>query len=164
MSDRLYKSRTDRMLTGVSAGIAEYLDADPTLVRVAWVLISILTGGIAVIAYIVLAIITPEHTSDKGGASMTRGDNDTSDSGDDAQSEPAHSNVSGSVSDTDYARRRGVFGSVAGVVLIAIGAAFLAVNFGLLGWWDWGRFWPVLLILAGLLVIIRRMGGTNRNG
>jgi phage shock protein C len=56
---RLYRSR-DRQLTGVAGGMAEYLNVDPTVVRVLWILATIVSGGLGLIAYIVLAIITPE--------------------------------------------------------------------------------------------------------
>ena len=56
---RLYKSRDDRFLFGVAGGLAEYFDIDPVLVRVGWVLLTIATGGIGLLVYIVLAIVTP---------------------------------------------------------------------------------------------------------
>jgi phage shock protein C len=55
---RLRKSRTDRMLDGVCGGIAEYFELDPTLVRIAWVLLT-LFGGSGIILYIVAMIIMP---------------------------------------------------------------------------------------------------------
>lgn len=60
MAERLYRSRDDRMLAGVAAGVAEALDADPSLIRIAWALLAIFTGGIAFVVYIVMAIIVPE--------------------------------------------------------------------------------------------------------
>lgn len=60
MKKRLYKSKNDRKIDGVCAGIAEYFDVDPTLVRVGWVLLSIL-GGSGVLAYIICMIIIPNH-------------------------------------------------------------------------------------------------------
>lgn len=56
---RLKKSAENRMLVGVCGGIAEYLNLDPTLVRIAWVLFCAL-GGSGVAAYIVAAILMPE--------------------------------------------------------------------------------------------------------
>lgn len=61
MTDRLYRSRDDRMLTGVAGGVAEMLDADPSLIRIVWALLIVLTGGIALIVYIVMAIVVPER-------------------------------------------------------------------------------------------------------
>lgn len=57
---RLYRSRGDRRVAGVCAGIADYLGVDATLVRVAWVLMAI-AGGPGVLLYIVLAAIVPEE-------------------------------------------------------------------------------------------------------
>jgi phage shock protein PspC (stress-responsive transcriptional regulator) len=61
MADRLYRSRDDRMLAGVAAGVADALDLDPSLVRIVWALLAIFTGGIAFIVYIVMAIVVPER-------------------------------------------------------------------------------------------------------
>lgn len=60
MNERLTRSQDDRMLAGVAGGLAELWDADPTLVRLAWVLLAVVTGGIALIPYIVMAIVVPE--------------------------------------------------------------------------------------------------------
>ncbi|MEX1168802.1 MAG: PspC domain-containing protein [Chloroflexota bacterium] len=66
MADRLYRSRDDRMLAGVAAGVADALDADPSIVRIAWALLTIFTGGIAFIVYIVMAIVVPEYPDESG--------------------------------------------------------------------------------------------------
>lgn len=60
-SRTLYRSRTDRKMSGVCGGIGEYFAIDPTLVRIAWVVGSIFSGGFpGVILYIVMAVIVPE--------------------------------------------------------------------------------------------------------
>ena len=58
---RLYRSESSRMLCGVCAGIAEYFNLDPTLIRLPWVLFCI-PGGSAVLAYILAAIIIPPES------------------------------------------------------------------------------------------------------
>ncbi|WP_288314104.1 PspC domain-containing protein [uncultured Eubacterium sp.] len=60
MSKKLYKSTTDRKLCGVCAGIANYLNIDPTVVRLLWALITFV-GGAGVIAYIVCALVIPDE-------------------------------------------------------------------------------------------------------
>lgn len=55
---RLYRSR-DRQLAGVAGGMAEYLDVDPTVIRISWILITVVTGGLALIAYLLLALVIP---------------------------------------------------------------------------------------------------------
>ncbi len=57
---KLYKSSTDKKLAGVCGGIAEYFDIDATLVRLGWVIFSLL-GGSGLLAYIIAAIIMPEQ-------------------------------------------------------------------------------------------------------
>ena len=49
---RLYRSRDERMIAGVCGGLAEYFEADPTLIRLIWVLI-VLMGGAGIIGYLV---------------------------------------------------------------------------------------------------------------
>ena len=60
---KLYKSNTDKKLAGVCGGIAEYFNIDATLVRLGWVVFSLL-GGSGLLAYIIAAIIVPENPAD----------------------------------------------------------------------------------------------------
>lgn len=57
---RLFRSTQDRMFAGVCGGIAEYLDVDPTLVRLVFVALAFM-GGPGPIIYIVLMLIVPEN-------------------------------------------------------------------------------------------------------
>lgn len=57
---KLYKSKTDKKIDGVCAGIAEFFGIDPTLVRVGWALMC-LFWFVGVIAYIVFAIVIPRE-------------------------------------------------------------------------------------------------------
>ncbi len=59
MKKRIYKNREKKMLCGVCAGLAEYFDIDPTIVRVLWAVIS-LGYGIGILAYIVCAVVFPD--------------------------------------------------------------------------------------------------------
>ena len=54
----MYKSATDKKLDGVCAGIAEYFNIDPTVIRLLWVLATLFVGA-GVLAYIVAAIVMP---------------------------------------------------------------------------------------------------------
>lgn len=60
LSKRLYRSRGDRRVAGVCAGIADYLGVDATLVRIVWVLLA-LAGGPGVLFYILFAVVVPEE-------------------------------------------------------------------------------------------------------
>jgi len=57
---RLYKSNTNKVFAGVIGGIGEYFNIDPTLLRLAYLLIAIFTAFVpAIIGYIIAAIIVP---------------------------------------------------------------------------------------------------------
>ena len=61
MNKKLQRSSTDCMLGGVCGGLANYFDFGPTLVRVAYVLLSVCTAFSGVLAYILLMIIMPKE-------------------------------------------------------------------------------------------------------
>ena len=66
MPQNLYKSRTNKVIDGVCGGIGEYLNIDPTLIRLLWVM-AIFLGGSGVILYFIAMFIIPtspvEHSS-----------------------------------------------------------------------------------------------------
>lgn len=59
MNDRLYRSPTDRVIAGVAGGLATWLRIDPSIVRIVWVILAVLSGGIFVLIYIAMMIIVP---------------------------------------------------------------------------------------------------------
>ena len=60
---KLYKIKSKGKLCGVCAGLAEYFDADVTLIRLLWILITVVTAiGTGIVAYIACAIIMPEKS------------------------------------------------------------------------------------------------------
>jgi phage shock protein C len=58
---KLYKVEDNKMICGVCAGIAEYFDVDPSLVRIGWVLL-MFAAGTGLLAYIIAAIILPDKS------------------------------------------------------------------------------------------------------
>ena len=70
---RLFRYSVDGRVAGVCAGIAQYLDTDVTLVRLAWIVLSIVPGGIVggLLAYVAAWIIVPDST-DSIAPSKTR--------------------------------------------------------------------------------------------
>ncbi|TAL86218.1 MAG: PspC domain-containing protein [Rhodanobacter sp.] len=59
MEKRLYRSRQDRALAGVCGGIATYFGWDPTLVRVGWILLTLM-GGSGILLYLIMWVVMPE--------------------------------------------------------------------------------------------------------
>jgi phage shock protein PspC (stress-responsive transcriptional regulator) len=64
--NRLYRSKKDRMLGGVCGGLGEYLEVDPTVIRLVWVVVTFISMGAGIAGYILAWIIIPEE--DTSGA------------------------------------------------------------------------------------------------
>lgn len=60
MGKRLYRSRKDKVIAGVCGGLADYFDADPTLVRLIFVVLALLQG-VGLLVYFVLLIVVPKE-------------------------------------------------------------------------------------------------------
>jgi phage shock protein C len=58
---RLYRSK-EKMVAGVCAGLADYLNIDPTIMRILFVVIAF-AGGASLLAYLIMWIIVPEEKS-----------------------------------------------------------------------------------------------------
>ena len=58
MEKKLYRNTQSKMIAGVCAGLAEYLNIDTTVIRVIWALIAV--SGAGILAYLVCALIIPE--------------------------------------------------------------------------------------------------------
>jgi phage shock protein C len=58
---KIYRSRDNRMIAGVCAGLGEFLNIDPTLVRLLFALGAVLGVGSTILIYIVLMIVVPEE-------------------------------------------------------------------------------------------------------
>ena len=158
VADRLYRSRNDRMLAGVAAGVADALDADPSLVRVVWALLVVFTGGVALLVYVVMAVVVPE--SPAGWETAPPG---ASPSGTATGAATPFTDTTSTATADREARRaarrarreaggdgRGAF--LGGVVLIVIGAFFLLRQ--VLPRIDWDLWWPVAAIGVGVLLLV----------
>jgi phage shock protein C len=77
----LVRPRDGRMLAGVCAGFADYFGLDVTLVRVIWAVVSVITGGAGILAYLVTWIIMPDAGQQSSVAENTVGEKQDSYSG-----------------------------------------------------------------------------------
>jgi phage shock protein C len=62
LSNRIYRSRSERMLAGVAGGLATYFDVDPTLIRLAWAVAFLATGPLAGLLYLICALVIPRES------------------------------------------------------------------------------------------------------
>jgi phage shock protein PspC (stress-responsive transcriptional regulator) len=58
-TNRLYRSTSEAMVGGVAAGLANYFKTDPTIVRAAFVILTLLTGGAFIVPYLILWLLVP---------------------------------------------------------------------------------------------------------
>ena len=61
MAAKLYRSKTNRKLAGVCGGLGEYFDIDPVIVRIAWIIFTLM-GGAGVLAYIIGWLVIPDQS------------------------------------------------------------------------------------------------------
>lgn len=134
---RLHRSQDNRFLFGVAGGLAEYFDAEPVLIRVGWVLLTIATAGIAALAYIVMAIFTPD--SERQQIEFT--------------SEPSRDSQD-SIVESDRPSKRHIFRNILGVGLIVAGMIILLGNLGVFGSIPWEIVWPVAISLLGVIILL----------
>jgi phage shock protein PspC (stress-responsive transcriptional regulator) len=68
---KLYRSRSQKMLGGICGGLAEYFDIDVSVVRVLWVIGTLLSIGLGILAYLVILIIFPEKPEEIDNKNIT---------------------------------------------------------------------------------------------
>ncbi|MCL5019770.1 MAG: PspC domain-containing protein [Patescibacteria group bacterium] len=137
---KLYRSEKDRIIGGVAGGLGEYLEIDPTLIRIIFVLLTVF-GGSGILIYIILWILVPseEHAGLKSEDYIKK---NTKEMG-----AKAKSFADGlGMSSKDNSK------SLLGLVIIVVGLFFL---FGNLGFVQFRFFWPLLLILVGLFLLAK---------
>lgn len=165
MERRLYRSQHNRVFLGICGGIGEYFHLDPVIIRVIAVIIALATWVVpGLIAYFIMALIIPlegssvdtprdslrENVSDMRDTTSRLGEEirttfenkGTSKTG--APDEPKPATLS-----PHAVSSSGLY--ILGLIIIAIGVFFILINiFG----WFWHYLWPILLIVAGLIIII----------
>ncbi|MEA2031619.1 MAG: PspC domain-containing protein [candidate division Zixibacteria bacterium] len=122
MDKRLYRSTEFKVIGGVCGGLGEYLDLDPTLIRIFTVLL-FFASGVGILAYLIAWIIIPQRPYDVEVVQT------------DKESSSWHKYLPG-------------------LILVGIGLILLIRESWY--WFDFDMFWPVLLIVGGLLLIFSR--------
>lgn len=139
MTPRLMRSEKERILSGVCAGLAIYLGVDPVLVRLAFLLL-LPAGGIGLPLYFALTIIMPSETT------VGRPQGEIIEK----NLENLGETMSGSV---ERLGQHPNGPTITAILLILLGFYLLVGN---MNWFNPSFFWPLILILFGLALIIRR--------
>lgn len=137
---RLYRSTTDRAVAGVAGGLGEFFGVDPGLVRVIWLILSILTLGIALLVYALAAWILPKEPPEYAAIKIT-----------------PQGNL--------WPRLKSNPMVLWGGLLLLVGVVLLLNNFGLLPWRIDALWWglmsvvgPALLIGLGVYLVLVFLG------
>ncbi len=149
-SRRLTRSTTNRVIGGVCGGLGEYLGIDAGLVRIFFVLLGI-GRGVGVLIYLLLWLLIPREDVETAAATEA-----TIRAGADEMAERAR--TAGSEFREAWARDSHPLLVAIGVGLIILGGLALleALHITWLWWLSFDTLWPVLLIVAGLVIILRR--------
>lgn len=143
MRDRLYRSRRVRVLGGVAGGLAKYFNLDPIIVRVLFVIITIL-HGFGILLYVILWIVVPEEPFEIAYPQNQEG------------SEPnAQPNMNFDATVSPAAKSNGTGRIVAGIILIGIGLIFFADR--ILPSFDVSDVLPIALIVIGAVLLWNSM-------
>lgn len=135
MKDKFYRSRKDRFIGGVAGGLAEYMNIDPVLVRVVFVLI-IFFNGLGLLLYIILWIIVPEAPFEMPNMNP-QSDNSSGNTVNFQTSSNAPHESKGRV--------------IIGISLIVIGILFFAQSF--LPYFHVKDIFPITLIIIGIALL-----------
>lgn len=161
--NRLYRSLHGRVIGGVAGGLADFFSMDPTIVRLIFVLLTIF-GGSGVLLYVILWIVIPERSNFNTYNAYTAKSTTppVTHTGDDSGIGEAYEGFDKGkpvyMAEPDIAVKRKFEGSlIGGLVLILIGSFFLVERF--IPNIDFGDFWPLLLVLIGLVLIFSNLPG-----
>lgn len=134
---KLYRLPKEGMIAGVASGFAQYFSLDVTIMRLIFIGALLLTNGVAVVIYLVLAVIMP--TPDKSTNKDNLGEK-----------------IEYLAEEVKTSGRAQSLGSYVGIGLIVLGTWLLAGQFipGLARI-QWSLLWPTLVIIVGLLIIVR---------
>ena len=131
------RSRTNRVVAGICAGLADYFNLDVALVRVLFVVATI-CGSFGFWMYIILWIVLPEENTIGPGSGYSGKRDDTIDITPKEDGRPMRM-INGAM--------------IASLILIFIGLIALIDNFAPVSWiWD---LWPCILIIIGVMIIIK---------
>jgi phage shock protein C len=134
---KLYRLPKEGMIAGVASGFAQYFSLDVTIMRLIFIGALLLTNGVAVIIYLVLAVIMP--TPDKSSNKDNLGEK-----------------IEYLAEEVKTSGRAQSLGSYVGIGLIVLGTWLLAGQFiPELARIQWSLLWPTLVIIVGLLIIVR---------
>ena len=144
---RLYRSYKNSVIGGVCGGLGEYLNTDPVLFRVLFV-VAFLVGGAGLLAYIILWIVIPMEEI----PNVSQGDTfDKSSNTNNMEEKNMNIEIEPDNMEEQKKQPKNDGNLWGGLILITLGAIFLIDRF--VPRIDFGDLWPLILIVVGVILI-----------
>lgn len=180
MEKRLFRNEHDKVISGVSSGIAEYMEVDVTIIRLLFVLSTIFLVGTGILVYIIMWIVVPVNNDP--AARLSKFNDYFKDQSNPFQApkpfgsqksttestKPYQNWTSSTVKEdnfeswkqTDefkpYQKNNETGRTVAGLFLLVIGLYFLMNEFGMIPFWfQLTKLWPLLFVAIGVSFILK---------
>jgi phage shock protein C len=149
MNPRLTKSKNDKIIEGVCGGLAEYFRIDPVLVRFIFIIL-IFFDGLGILLYLILVIIMPKADKLEQSPKETILEN-AQEFGE--RVKDAGEVFGAAIMKKSEERHRSLW---PGIFLILLGVFFLLDNLHMIDWIDKHLLWPIIIILIGVWLLIKR--------
>jgi phage shock protein PspC (stress-responsive transcriptional regulator) len=134
---RIYRSERDKIIAGVCGGLGEYLGIDSVVIRITFVLIT-LFGGSGVLLYLIAWIVMPTKFDLENNKDYVK---------ENVQELKTKAREITTNSNSRF---------ILGIILLVVGVGFLLGNFNILRFFSLERFWPVILIVIGFVILANK--------
>ena len=178
MENRLLRNEHDKVIAGVSSGLAAYMQVDVTIIRLLFVLSTFFLVGTGVLVYLVMWIVVPVNNDPAArftkfndyfkkhpggfGQAQPFGQTDTFGNPQNAQTEPgatadwSNPDIKAMPKNSDTGR------TIGGLFLLVIGLYFLMNEFNIIPYWfSLSKLWPLVFVAIGLSFILKSKRKTD---
>ncbi|MBB6274319.1 phage shock protein PspC (stress-responsive transcriptional regulator) [Pedobacter cryoconitis] len=174
MENRLLRNEHDKIIAGVSSGLAEYMQVDVTIIRLLFVLSTIFLVGTGVLVYLVMWIVVPVNNDPAARFSKFNDyfkkqndfhgfntpppfgqQNTNAPENPDVKSNPA-TDWNNPVDFKSLPKNNDTGRTIGGLFLLVIGLYFLMNEFNIIPYWfRLGKLWPLVFVAIGLSFILK---------
>jgi len=181
MDKRLFRNEHEKVIAGVSSGIAEYMEVDVTIIRLLFVLSTIFLVGTGILVYIIMWIVVPVNTDptsrfnrfndlngNRPGNPFGTPNPFSQPSGNPTGGNSSQGWTSSSMYEDPFGAGKGkqdfkfkqknneTGRTVGGLFLLVIGMYFLLNEFNIIPFWfNIGKLWPLIFVAIGLSFILK---------
>jgi phage shock protein PspC (stress-responsive transcriptional regulator) len=144
---KLFRSVGDNIIAGVCGGLAEYFQVDSSLIRIIFILLTLCGGG-GILIYLILWLVIPKESGEEKIIDRKKKVKEfAGEVRDKAKSMAKEIKIE---TRTKRTKRINIFGVI--LILVGLTALWNQVFPKLI---DWDMFWPIILIVVGVLLIFR---------